>query len=390
MLKELFPDVLYKSPEKQSPKWSEQEGLSVKRSVVRKEPTFFAFGLVDSQATGMHFDIHSFDDVVTQDSVTSDEMIQKTTERWQLSDNLGMMTAKGTRKKYAGTRYHYFDTYGHMIKIGIPHTVIAATDNGELDGNPIFLTREQLEQKKREQGTYMFSCQNLLKPVAKDDQKFNRDMIVYYKDTPKALNKYIAIDPANTKNKQSDYTAGLVFGYSADRKIYILDGVHDKLNLGERYRMARALNDKYKPIRLGYEIYGMQADISYFKMENDRDSYHMPLMNIKGRTSKEDRILRLVALFEQGDILFPEELMYFSTYHNKHINLVDRIIFEMEAFPFGEHDDILDCLARMFDLFLNNPSDKPATPVLPSDKWKVSTVFEKAMKQQQNKDGNKW
>ena len=89
LLKAMFPDVLYENPATQSPKWSEQEGLVVKRTSSRKEPTVMGFGLVDGQATGYHFDVLSFDDVVTQDSVTSPEMIAKTTERWQLADNIG-------------------------------------------------------------------------------------------------------------------------------------------------------------------------------------------------------------------------------------------------------------------------------------------------------------
>ncbi len=388
ILKAVFPDILYNEPVKQSPKWSEQEGIIVKRKNNRKEATFYAFGLVDSQATGMHFDIHSFDDAVTQDSVTSEEMIKKTTESWQLSDNLGMMGEKGTVKRYAGTRYHYFDTYGVMIKVGVPHTIITATDNGEMDGNPIFLSKKQLEDKKREQGTYVFSCQNLLKPVAKEDQNFNREMIKYYDKLPKC-NYYFAVDPANEKNKQSDYTAGLVLGFSADRKVYLIDGVHDKLNLRERYIMNKSVNDRWKPKRIGYEKYGMQSDLDYFRMENEKDSYFMPFFAMKGSMSKEDRILRLVALFEDGAILFPKQLNYWSKYESKNIDIIQRLIFEMESFPFGEHDDLLDCLSRMFDLFLNNPSEVPVVEPKEEDRWKAKNVFAR-VREQNKQQKEKW
>ena len=384
-LKKLFPDILYHKPEKESQKWSEQEGLIVKRSVIRKEPTFYAFGLVDSQATGFHFDIHSFDDVVVQDSVGTQEMIDKTNRAWEMSDNLGMMTEKGTRKKYAGTRYHYFDTYNHMMKKGIPYKVITATDNGELDGNPIFLTKELLEQKLRDQGSYTFSAQNLLKPVAKEDQKFTPEMVKYYDELPKTLNYYMAVDPANEKSKKSDYTAALVFGFSPDRKIYIVNGAHDKLNLRERYIMNRRFNDKYKLKRLGYEKYGMQSDIDYFRMENEKASYFMPLFTMKGSMSKEDRILRLVALFEQGDILFPRHMHYYSTYDKCNVDIIKRLEFEMYNFPFGEHDDLLDCLSRMFDLFLKDPAEVPHVEAKPEDKWVAKNVFARVRNQQREK-----
>jgi hypothetical protein len=41
----LFPDVLYPEPQKQSPKWSEDSGLRVKRKSNPKEETFEAWGL---------------------------------------------------------------------------------------------------------------------------------------------------------------------------------------------------------------------------------------------------------------------------------------------------------------------------------------------------------
>ena len=381
ILKAAFPHILYNNPVDEAPKWSEQDGITIKRKSIRKEPTFYAFGLVDSQATGFHFDVHSFDDAVTQDSVTSDEMIRKTTEAWQLSDNLGMMGERSTVKRYAGTRYHFFDTYGEMMKRGVPFEIIPATDNGEMDGNPVFLTMKQLEEKKNEQGSYIFSCQNLLKPIAKEDQVFTRDMVLYYDALPKC-NMYIAIDPANSQRKKSDYTAGLVFGFSADRKVYLVDAIHDKINLRQRYDKIRSMHDRYDFKRIGYERYGMQTDVDYFRMEGERENKFLPLYEMGGSMSKEDRVRRLVALFERGDLLFPKKLEYWSNFECRNVDIVQRLIFEMESFPFGEHDDLLDCLSRCFDLFLNNPADRPEPVVNPADRWIVQNIIDRNKQKQ--------
>lgn len=354
LLKALFPDVLYQNPANESPKWSEQEGLVVKRKTSRKEPTVMGFGLVDGQATGYHFDVLSFDDVVTQDSVTSPEMIAKTTERWQLADNIGM---PNTLKKYCGTRYHYFDTYAEIAKV-TPTTVIAATDNGELDGKPVFLSRQELDKKLKEQGRYIFSAQMLLKPVAKEDQKFKPEDFRYYESLPK-LNYYIVCDPANTKSKKSDFTAFLVLGFGPDRKVYLVDGVHDKLDLGQRYRVLRALNERYKPLVIGYERYGLQADVDFFRMENAKTNYYMPLTEVGGTLSKEDRILRLCGLFENKDLLLPRHLPYVRAFGGEQIDIVNNLQMELLAFPFAEHDDLSDCLSRCYDLFLNKPQTPP-------------------------------
>jgi hypothetical protein len=54
-LKALFPEILYANPAAESPKWSEDEGITVKRSSNPKEATVEAWGLVDGQPTSKHY-----------------------------------------------------------------------------------------------------------------------------------------------------------------------------------------------------------------------------------------------------------------------------------------------------------------------------------------------
>jgi hypothetical protein len=63
-------------------------GLCVKRKSNPKEATIEAHGLIDGQPTSRHFPLHVYDDVVTQDYLL-EEQIRKTTERWEMADNLG-------------------------------------------------------------------------------------------------------------------------------------------------------------------------------------------------------------------------------------------------------------------------------------------------------------
>jgi hypothetical protein len=100
-LKEVYPDVLYQNPRVIGPdgkpsKWGLARGITVKRKGNPKEATVEAHGLLDGQPTSRHYDKLCFDDVVTQDYL-SDEQIKKTTLRFEMADNLG--THLGVRKQ---------------------------------------------------------------------------------------------------------------------------------------------------------------------------------------------------------------------------------------------------------------------------------------------------
>jgi hypothetical protein len=111
-LKAWFPDIIWENPSKEAPKWSEDDGITVRRKTNPKESTVEAWGLVDGQPTSKHFKVRVYDDVVTAGSVGSPEMISKTSEALALSDNLG---TEGGACRYIGTRYHFFDAYSDIM-----------------------------------------------------------------------------------------------------------------------------------------------------------------------------------------------------------------------------------------------------------------------------------
>jgi len=359
-LKELFPDILYEDPKKSSPKWSEDDGIIIKRKSNPKESTVEAWGIVDGQPTSKHFLIRVYDDVVTQESTRSADMMTKTTDSWALSSNLGV---RGGFARYIGTRYHFNDTYKEIMrrKAAIPR-LYPATENGLVEGEPVLLTREELEEKRRTQGSYTFGCQMLQDPVADSVQGFKKEWLQFYATLPdkETMNIFILVDPANEKKKKSDYTAMIVIGAAKDQNLYVLDIVRDRLNLLERTDRLFELHKKWKPsssaIKTGYEKYGKDADIEHIKDKQDQENYHFHIKEVGGPMAKNDRIRRLVPGFESGTIFLPKTLNYVN-YENKSLDLVKIFIEEeYEYFPVGEHDDMLDALARIKDMNVEYPS----------------------------------
>jgi predicted phage terminase large subunit-like protein len=347
-LKDLFPDVLWQNPHKESPKWSEDDGIVVKRKSNQKEATIEAWGVVDGQPTGKHFFILNYDDLVTKESVNSPDMIRKTTESLELSFNLG---SDGGFKRFIGTRYHYNDSYKTVMERGTATPrIYPATLDGTAEGEPVLLSRESLDVKRRDMGPYTFACQMLQDPKADASQGFREEWLRYYERcSPVGMTIYILVDPASAKKVGSDYTCVWVIGLGADGNYYVLDFVRDRLRLTERAALVMRLHRNWKPKEVRYERYGMMADIEHIKSVQEDENYRFTITEVAGQTSKPDRIKRLLPLFEQEKIYLPQTLHY-TNHEGRVIELVNTFVQEeYKAFPVGLHDDMLDALSRIVE-----------------------------------------
>jgi len=616
-LKTLFPDIFWANPRREAPKWSEDDGIVVKRDSNPKESTVEAWGLVDGMPTGRHYKLRVYDDVITEKSVTTPDMIRKVTQAWELSQNLG---TEGGKARYIGTRYHFADTY-HVMKDRksvIPREYPATVD-GTQTGRPVLISPESLTTKRRDMGPYVFSCfvggtkvlmgdwtaldikdvkvndvvvgyefpkkskskliksrvvavnsrlsnvakftfesgrsvictpdhkfytgrrgsdigcndthltyvplgfnkadlksaisvydpipmrmnynkrdvgwlagmfdgegsvsgntiqfhqssehnpdvcqkitevlgslgfdygtstidsgfrdgvnhkkakayyirggrqekirfLNICKPVrsykiidalykygTRDFGKSNKDKLVsiepignrtvyniqtetgnyiaegyavkncqmllnpvaeemqelkpeWIQTWPASnytnMNIYLVCDPAGEKKTTNDFTVFTVWGLGPDGNYYVIEWVRDRLNLTERANELFRLQRQYKPDKVVYEKYGMQSDIEHYQDRMDRENYRFRIESIGGQVKKEDRIRKLIPLFEQGRIFIPETCIK-RTLDGKRENLT-RIFIEEEykLFPFSVHDDMLDCMARIVDFRTDMP-----------------------------------
>ena len=98
--------------------------------------------------------------MVTLESVTSPEMIKKTTEAFEISSNLG---SEGGSRAVVGTIYHFGDTYMGLIKKGAVKTQIyPCTKDGRDDLRPencVLQSPAYLQKKRKDQGAYTRAVQ---------------------------------------------------------------------------------------------------------------------------------------------------------------------------------------------------------------------------------------
>lgn len=389
-LKSLFPDCLYSNPEKDSPAWSLDAGIIVKRKSNPKEPTVFASGLVDGQPTSKHFRILVYDDVVTPSSVSTPEQISKTTEAWELSDNLSMV---GGRKWHIGTRYSYADTYQAMMdRKAILVRLYAATDDGAIDGTPVFLSQEDWDKKVRDQGEATISCQMLQNPLAGQQRMFNVEDLREYEIRPEVMNVYVMVDPARSKKKGSDKTAVVVIGVDYAMNKYLIDGFNHRMDLRERWVRTAQMYHKWRRapgvqgIQVGYEAFGAQADLDYFEeqMRKPDAGGHFNIAELMwprdSEGSKVDRVQRLGPDLRAHKIFLPydtdprnltnlQRRMNQTHYDyriavpirrkdesNKVYDLKKDLHLQFHFFPFGGKKDVIDALSRIYDMEPRAPS----------------------------------
>lgn len=354
LLHELWPDIFWKNPAKQSPKWSEDEGLLVRREANKRQMTVEAYGLTDSQPTGPHFDIRVYDDVVTQASVNTPEMMFKTTNSYELSQFLG---EKDGVQRYAGTFYHHADTSNQIIDRGVlKPRIYPATVDGTADGELVFLSQKRYNELRASMTEYNFNAQLLCNPSADSIRGFDKAWLNYWPAHHfNNLNLYLLCDPASSQKKDSDYSVFMVVGVGPDENYYVVTMVRDRLSLTQKADTLFALYRQYKPKIVGYEKYGMQSDIEHYKERMNRENFRFHITELGGKTKKEDRIGRLEPLFKQGKIYLPETCVRVN--HEGKAEDLTKVFVDSEysQFPFPRHDDMLDCLARIFDIHVSAP-----------------------------------
>lgn len=364
-LKLYFPDIIY-GDANNAPKWSENDGITVKRKGNPKEATLEAWGLIDGMPTGKHFTHRIYDDVVTEKTLTP-EMIRKVNDAIALSVDLGTV---GGVERFIGTRYGSFDSYGALLDRKVLKPRIHPACPFERNGSNIiihfdksvFRDPQVLKDKYAKQGSYIFSCQQLQNPVADAVQQLNVSGLDTWDVAPSTgFNFCIIVDPASGKksksgkvrpDKELDDTVMLAMARGADAHWYLVDGMIDnRLDLTKRCEVLIALHRRYS--RYGdcpvfYEDYGLQADIQHIEFRQKQINYHFKITPIGGSMAKQARIMRLQPATENGSIHLPRSLIRYNSL-GQSINIVQLLKAQMSAYPIVQHDDILDCLSRIYD-----------------------------------------
>ena len=364
LLKWCFPDVLWGKPDVEAPKWSEDDGLVLKRAnCSRKESSIEAHGLIEGMPTGSHFERNVFDDLETEDIRESPDMLAKVFSKFQMAAvNLG--TGSDTdQTRVIGTYYSHFGPNVKVRDLKYPDgrpiyhlRLMPGSEDGTREGKPILMDVNSWEKAKM---SVHFDSQQLCDPTPKSEIKLNDAFLrpIEPHFIPKDIYKVMVLDQAggDESNKLSrDLWSYGVFGVEpcADEigqsKVYCLDVEADKMSHSEGIDGVVRMYLRNGMIQqMGVEKVGLsttEIHIGNALRAHGRrlslDAGNLVLLKPGGR-SKNFRV--------ESALQWPlknGKLFYSTAIHHRYIEAIRE---EMQKFPFF-HVDILDMWAYLYDI----------------------------------------
>lgn len=360
------------------------DALQVVRSKIMKEPTLVASS-VGSPATGFHYDLAIFDDLVSFDNSDTDEKLLKIIN-WvgdveSVVDPYNADTNLGGEFMMLGTRYFYKDIYGiytgedltadereerddlHDIdeyavyKRNIYRNGVDASDGmlWEERFNVHVLERIKRRMLKLPNGMRRFASQYLNSIMTDDEVVLDPGLLGYIhnigvtsKDDgtvdinidnkPVRVKLFCIIDPAISQRKTADNTAIVVGGADDNKNVYIIDLKFGKFSPNDVIVHTYELVDKWNinTVHIDSEKLG-KALVYAFKQQFATQR----VLALKEYKAEGDKKARISTFLEP---LFANRKLVLMNWMSQCNQLQEEIAF----FPRqGAKDDIIDAIAML-------------------------------------------
>lgn len=321
--------------------WS-TEALNLScRSRPLKEPSIDCAGIGVTK-NGMHYDLIVGDDLHSEINTKEKEQIEKVKEHFKL---LFSLLEPGGSMAIVGTRWDDDDLYQMIIDdLGEDFNFItrmAESTQGQLF-YPSRLNRKALDNFRKIQGAYLYSCQYLNNPVDPDTAEFKPSQFQYISAEELEgipTNRYGLVDPSykGIKNK-GDYAAFVIGEMGPRREIYCRFAFQEKMIYSEIFNKMAELDDLFGPRFWFVEAIGTKTlEHDFMRMNDERVLSGKSRLKIQFNRSqpnaKEDRIRALQPHYERGD-----------AYHVlPGGGMIDTLEGQLKRFPKAKNDDLSDC-----------------------------------------------
>jgi hypothetical protein len=311
-LREIFGDFVGTST------WSD-EAIEVRgRTKPAKEPTINTVG-VDGAVASKHYDIIIADDLVDEENSRTKYQRDKMSN-WYYKVLLPTLNPPEQGDRWVGclwvvgTRYHYEDHYGRLLKrqpdgtggemVGDKTLVIPIVRE---DGTPEWPERfpDEVIETYRAGGIIRFNSQYMCNCDAMQGQIFQYDDCQVLNDEQDAsvdwanLRLYHGVDLAISENEADDMFAQVVIGLGpppvgalakpSDVHVYIIDYDDDHLRFAQQTKSIITMRKKHKPLRTGVEANAYQeAQIHALQDKGQRNI--VPIYTLKDKVTRANNL----------------------------------------------------------------------------------------------------
>ena len=194
----------------------------------------------------------------------------------------------------------------------------------------------------RKQDPQTFSSQYQQEPTNKETQEFHEERFRYHgtqaRPTPPYMRIFTAVDPAFKTWQQNDQTS-IITAWFIEDKCYILEITAGRITADVMQEKILYHIRKRQPEKIGIEAFQAQSMIvTFLKSEMQKRGIYADIEEITQTGDKLSKIRKLVSLYKNWLI-----------YHT--LQGSEELEHELKRFPRGKHDDIIDSLQMLYNMY---------------------------------------
>lgn len=361
VVRALYSEVIPKDTRKV--KWNSEE-LCLNRDRITTVSTFESVGLTAALAS-RHYERIKIDDPISRDAVASDLVMQEAIERLKTVPKL-LSNYERDHIRYIGTCWSMKDTVSWFRETYHPTVFLrgAYDDKGEL------LFPERMGAKwlasERDADEYLYSANYLNDPRPPAGAELDTGLLAYAeviesrkashvimyegKDLTKIKRKVlltnmditVTVDLAPAEGLSSDRNAIVVCGITPWNEAIVLEAWAERCVPSKVIDKLFEINNRFHPRRVGIEAVAYQKAFKFFLTDEmtRRDSW-FKIEEIRpergGGGKRKPHIRGLQPLLKHGRLFIDPQMHLLRD--------------EMQSYPLGKHDDIIDALAMHLRLW---------------------------------------
>ncbi len=292
-------------------KWSEEK-IQLARTVIRKEPTILAVGVMGTL-------VSQHPNLIIVDDPCSNRNTQTSTQRRKIWDwfrrDLVPRLGDNGQIIVVSTRWNRDDLPGQIKKdpgYADWKVIELAADWKDAQGEthallPEKFTPEKLRTIRAQLGTANYQCIYRSSPESVEGQDFKAAWLDSgrFDKQPDDLTIFAGIDLAIGKRSRNAYFAYAVIGVDLKTgDVCVIDGYKGRIPFNEQLKAAKRIHRHHHPRLIVPEANAYQAAFTE-SLRTDPDTRRLPLRPHNTQGDKHARLRGLAPLFEVGAIRLP-------------------------------------------------------------------------------------